>query len=73
VLAEWDGEVAPITIMAHQTHIMADGQTIAEHARCFSYDQSICNSGLFNGMGEKARRLTPRRTVSRLGFATRNS
>lgn len=32
-----------VRVTAHQIRIVADGQMIAEHPRCFSYDQLICN------------------------------
>ena len=43
VPAEWVGKVVSVRITAHQIRIVAEGQTIAEHPRCFSYDQLICN------------------------------
>jgi len=43
VPAEWVGKVVSVRITADQIRIVAEGQTIAEHPRCFSYDQLICN------------------------------
>lgn len=43
VPAEWVGKVVSARVTAHQIRIVADGQMIAEHPRCFSYDQLICN------------------------------
>jgi len=43
VPAEWVGKVVSVRITAHQIRIVAEGQTIAEHARCFFYDQLLCN------------------------------
>lgn len=43
VPVEWVGKVVSVRITAQQIRIVAEGQTIAEHARCFSYDQLICN------------------------------
>ncbi|MGZ8930286.1 MAG: IS21 family transposase [Methylosarcina sp.] len=43
VPAEWVGKVVSVRVTAYQIRIVAEGQTIAEHARCFSYDQLICN------------------------------
>ena len=41
--AEWVGKVVSIRVTADQIRIVADGQTLAEHARCFTYDQLICD------------------------------
>jgi transposase len=43
VPAEWVGKVVSIRITANQIRVVAGGQTITEHPRCFSYDQMICN------------------------------
>lgn len=43
VPVEWVGKVVFIRVTAQQIRIVAEGQTIAEHAWCFSYDQLICN------------------------------
>lgn len=43
VPAEWAGKVVSIRVTSHQIGVVADGQTIAEHPRYFSYDQLICN------------------------------
>ena len=43
VPAEWVGKVVSLRITANQIRIVAEGQTITEHPRCFSYDQMICN------------------------------
>lgn len=43
VPAEWVGKVVSVRITAHQIRIVAEGQMIAEHPRCFSYDQLICD------------------------------
>jgi len=43
VPAEWVGQVVSVRITAYQIRIVAEGKTIAEHPRGFSYDQLICN------------------------------
>lgn len=43
VPAEWAGKVVSVRVTAHQIGVVANGQTIAEHPRCFSYDQLICS------------------------------
>lgn len=43
VPAEWVGKVVSIRVTADQIRIVADGQTLAEHPRCFAYDQLICD------------------------------
>ncbi len=53
VPAEWVGKVVSVRVTAHQIRIVADGQTIAEHSRCFSYDQLICNPWHYLSILEK--------------------
>lgn len=43
VPAEWVGQVVSLRITASQIRVVANDQMIAEHPRCFSYDQMICN------------------------------
>jgi transposase len=43
VPAEWAGKVVSLRVTAHHISAVADGQTIAEHDRCFGYDQLLCN------------------------------
>ncbi|MFQ5641996.1 MAG: IS21 family transposase [bacterium] len=43
VPAEWVGKVVSLRVTADQIGIVADGQTLAEHPRCFAYDQLICD------------------------------
>jgi transposase len=43
VPAEWAGKVVSLRVTAHHISVVADGQTIAEHERCFGYDQLLCN------------------------------
>ena len=43
VPAEWAGKVVSLRVTAHQISIVANGQIIAEHERCFGYDQLLCN------------------------------
>lgn len=43
VPAEWAGKVVSVRITASQIRVVAGEQTIAEHTRCFSYDQMLCN------------------------------
>jgi transposase len=53
VPAEWVGQVVSLRITAGQISVVADRQTIAEHPRCFSYDQMICNPWHYLSVLEK--------------------
>lgn len=41
--AHWVGHVVSVRATALQIRVVADDQIIAEHPRCFQYDQLICN------------------------------
>ena len=53
VPAEWVGKVVSIRVTAHHIRIVADHHTLAEHPRCFSYDQLICDPWHYLSVLEK--------------------
>lgn len=53
VPAEWAGKVVSVRATAQQICVVADGQMLAEHPRCFQYDQLICNPWHYLSLLEK--------------------
>jgi len=43
VPAEWANSVVSVRLTANQVRVVADGKVVAEHSRCFSRDQLICD------------------------------
>jgi hypothetical protein len=43
VPAEWANSVVSVRLTANQVLVVADGKVVAEHSRCFSRDQLICD------------------------------
>lgn len=43
VPAEWAGQVVSTRLTADTLRVVADGQLLAEHARCFGRGQMVCN------------------------------
>ena len=53
VPAEWVGQVVSIRVTADHIRIVADHQILAEHPRCFLYDQLICDPWHYLSVLEK--------------------
>jgi transposase len=67
VPAEWANRVVSVRIAANRLRMVAEGNLIAEHLRCYGRNELICDPWhlcplwvLFAGIGEKAWSVTPR-------------
>jgi hypothetical protein len=53
VPAKWVGQIVSVRVMAYSLSIVAKGEIIAEHQRCFSRDKIICNPWHYLSVLEK--------------------
>ena len=53
VPARWVGQLVSVRVTAYSLSVVAKGETIAEHQRCFSRDKIICNPWHYLSVLEK--------------------